>query len=290
MRSLTRLVRDRRPAVVCAFLIGPATLTLLSDRLTSLGCPIVVCERGTDPDGPVNLKRRLSFALYRRASAVVCNSMRQEDWLGRTCPALRDRIGYVGNAVDLDVFEFVPGPQRPVRRVLVLGRVVVAKGVGVLARALDVLRARSDGVELPSVAWHGQQYADGATGRGIDFLAPVKDVPALIRSADVVLLPSCSGEGTPNVVLEAMAVGRVVIATDVGDSARLVEDGRTGWIVAPGDPIGLAQALCTALAASGEDISRMADAARSRVERIASIGGIIDEYETLFDKIGVESK
>lgn len=295
MRSLVRLVRERQPAVICAFLVGPATLALLSDFLHRLDPPIVVCERCTDPDGSVGLKRRMSLALYGRADAVVCNSRRQADWLGRIRPALRDRVRHIGNAVDLDRFASAPWERTAVDRILVLGRVVEAKGVGVLARALDLLRARPDCRDMPPVEWHGQQHADGpelcraagASGEGIRFLPPEEDVPHLIGSADALLLPSVSGEGTPNVILEAMSVGRLVIATDVGDSADIVDSEQTGWIVPPNDAEALADALVTATTEDVERIRSMSLCSRNRIEKIASIERITDDYESVFETIGV---
>ena len=294
LRSLSRLARERQPAVLCAFLVGPATLALLADRLNRMPCPIVVCERCADSEGSISMKRRLGLALYRRAQAIVCNSERQARWLKGACPALRDRIGCIGNAVDLELFPASPPPGGPVRRVVVLGRVVEVKGVAVLANALDVLRARSDANVVPSIEWYGQHHEQGlelcsdagASGTGIEFMPPLVDVPALLRSADAVLLPSLS-EGTPNVVLEAMAAGRVVLTTDVGDCSKMVLDGSTGWVVAPDDPEALADGLAVLCSAGEEVIQRMSRAARTRAEQIASIGSIVDEYEALFEGLWV---
>ena len=293
--SLARLVRARRPAVICAFLVGPATLALLAKSLRRLDPPIVVCERCTDSDGPVALKRRMSLALYGRADAIVCNSRRQADWLVQTRPALRERVRHIGNAVDLDRFASAPWAGTAVDRILVLGRVVEAKGVGVLARALDLLRARPDCQDMPPVEWHGQQHADGpelcraagASGEGIRFLPPEEGVPHLIGSADALLLPSVSGEGTPNVILEAMSVGRLVIATDVGDSADIVDSEQTGWIVPPNDHEALADALVTVRIEDVERIRSMSLRSRKRIEEIASIERITDDYESVFERIGV---
>ena len=296
MRSLVRLARECQPAVICAFLVGPATLALLSDKLHRIDAPIVVCERCTDPAGPVGVKRRMSLALYGRADAIICNSRRQADWLVHTRPGLRKRVRHIGNAVDLDRFVAAPWSGTAVDRILVLGRVVEAKGVGVLARAIDLLRARPEFQGMPSVEWHGQEHgngprlcrAAGASGEGIRFLPPVANVPSLIGSADALLLPSISGEGTPNAILEVMSVGRVVIATDVGDSAAIVDSGHTGWIVPPNDPESLAGVLASVRVLGAEHIHAMSVRARARVEELASIKRIVDDYEGVFEMLGVQ--
>jgi glycosyltransferase involved in cell wall biosynthesis len=73
-----------------------------------------------------------------------------------------------------------------------------------------------------------------------------KDVLGCLAGADVVVNPSFS-EGLPNVVLEAMALGRPVVATDVGGTRELVRSGSTGWLVPAGDPVRLAGAIREAL-------------------------------------------
>ena len=68
------------------------------------------------------------------------------------------------------------------------------------------------------------------------------DVPDVMRGLDCFVLPSLA-EGISNTILEAMASGLPVLATDVGGNAELVVDGRTGEIVAPGDVEALANGL-----------------------------------------------
>ena len=67
------------------------------------------------------------------------------------------------------------------------------------------------------------------------FLGAREDVPRILKAADGFVLSS-AWEGMPNTVMEAMASGLPVVATDVGDVRELVEDGVSGWVVPPGDP------------------------------------------------------
>ncbi|HSG65054.1 MAG TPA: glycosyltransferase [Gammaproteobacteria bacterium] len=69
------------------------------------------------------------------------------------------------------------------------------------------------------------------------------DVPAVTSSFDVAVLPAIKREGLPKTVIEAMACGVATVATRVGGVAEIIEDGRNGLIVPPGDPQALAQAL-----------------------------------------------
>ncbi len=76
----------------------------------------------------------------------------------------------------------------------------------------------------------------------VHWLGRRDDVPGLLKSADVLVLPS-HWEGMPNVVLEAMAARRAVVATAVEGTEDLVLPGETGWLVPPRDPPALARAL-----------------------------------------------
>jgi glycosyltransferase involved in cell wall biosynthesis len=91
----------------------------------------------------------------------------------------------------------------------------------------------------------------------------------------VVVLPSYR-EGLPICVLEAMAHGRPVVATAVGGIPQLVEHGRTGLLVEPGDADALRAAL-ERLLGDAELRRRMGRAARARVERTCSWERVTDE-------------
>jgi glycosyltransferase involved in cell wall biosynthesis len=73
----------------------------------------------------------------------------------------------------------------------------------------------------------------------------LKQLACMYRSADLFVLPSLA-EGHPVTLLEAMSSGIPVIATDVGDNAEIVKEGKNGWLVKPGDIEILAQAILSA--------------------------------------------
>jgi glycosyltransferase involved in cell wall biosynthesis len=102
------------------------------------------------------------------------------------------------------------------------------------------------------------------------------DVPAVLRCADVFVQPSLS-EGLPLAVLEAMAAARPVVATRVGGVPEAVIDGETGYVVDPGDPELLAEAIGKVLARSdrGEALGR---AGWERARRHFSVAGMTDRY------------
>ncbi|HEY2156736.1 MAG TPA: glycosyltransferase, partial [Isosphaeraceae bacterium] len=123
----------------------------------------------------------------------------------------------------------------------------------------------------------------------VHWLGRRDDVPALLKTADLLVLPSL-WEGMPNVVLEAMAARRAVVATAVEGTEDLVLPAETGWLVPPGDSNTLATALTDA-ASDRERLRRFGDAGRARVDRLFTPGRVVDAYERLWARLlGYESR
>lgn len=77
----------------------------------------------------------------------------------------------------------------------------------------------------------------------VRFVGPETNVMNLMQIADVVVLPSIANEDFPNVVLEAMALGKPVVASRLAGTPEQIEDAVTGYLVPPKDPIALADAI-----------------------------------------------
>jgi len=109
------------------------------------------------------------------------------------------------------------------------------------------------------------------------------DVPDILRGLDCFALPSL-GEGISNTILEAMATGLPVIATNVGGNGELVEAGITGELVPAGDPHALAQPMLTY--ARDRDAAKTAGRnGRARIEREFSLEAMLGRYRGLYDRL-----
>lgn len=131
---------------------------------------------------------------------------------------------------------------------LFVGRLVEQKNVPVLLRAMRRLRDSGTALRL-QVAGDGplrelctRMIAELDIGDRVELLGERSDVPALMANADFVVLPSLR-EGLSNVILEAMMVGRPVIASAVGGSVELVEPMASGLLFPSDDDAALAEAL-----------------------------------------------
>jgi sugar transferase (PEP-CTERM/EpsH1 system associated) len=108
------------------------------------------------------------------------------------------------------------------------------------------------------------------------------DVPDILAALDVFVSPSLA-EGFSNTILEAMACGLPVVATDVGENARLVIDGQTGRIVPPGDPEALGAAIAEYCRSPGRIRGDGAEA-RRRVEFDYTLDRMVSSYQSVYDR------
>lgn len=109
------------------------------------------------------------------------------------------------------------------------------------------------------------------------------DVPEIMRNLDLFVLPS-KAEGISNTILEAMASGLPVVATHVGGNPELVEAGRTGMLVPPGDPPALAEAIDSYLRRR-HLLAEHGRAARARVEAHFSMAAMVNGYLAVYDHV-----
>jgi glycosyltransferase involved in cell wall biosynthesis len=204
--------------------------------------------------GPHRLKRRLLGALLRRTDRVVCVSAALRDDLltSAASAGLRLRsqnVPVIPMGVETERF-FAAPPAIRGRSVLFLGRLIPVKAVECLIEAM----ARVPDATL-SVAGEGpleNVLRDGAAvmGERVRFLGAIHgaDKAEALSRAAVLVLPSVElsdgrTEGVPAAILEGMAAGCAVVASDVGGIGEVVRDGWNGFLVKPGDPEKLAERI-----------------------------------------------
>jgi glycosyltransferase involved in cell wall biosynthesis len=205
--------------------------------------------------------RELLDEMCRRAAFVVAVSDYSRDLLARTCPAAEAKIYRIHNGMELRNFPLAPAPIHGAPRILSVGRLIPAKGHEHLIAACARLRDQGlvfecdivgDGPLRDSLQAAIDAAQLGSTVRLTGSL-PQEEVFRRLTDASIFALASVvDAQGTtdilPTVILEAMASARPVVATRVGGVAELVDDARTGFLVAPTDVTGLAEALAKLLA------------------------------------------
>jgi glycosyltransferase involved in cell wall biosynthesis len=160
------------------------------------------------------------------------------------------------------------------------------KDGGVFVRAVQVAH-RSEPRIRGVVVGGGPEFdhVKELAGEGaiVRMTGPRSDVPDILGAADVVCLSS-TAEGLPMVILEAMAAGKPIVATDIGGVADAVQNERTGFLVPVGDIREFAAALVR-LAGDAELTARMGHAGRERYRTHFSYERMIDEYADVLESM-----
>jgi glycosyltransferase involved in cell wall biosynthesis len=118
----------------------------------------------------------------------------------------------------------------------------------------------------------------------VEFTGHVDNVELVLSSATF-LVHTADTEGCPNVVLEAMACNRAVVATDVGDVPVVVDDGKTGFVVKRDDEDKLLQRMAT-LILNRELCTRLGEAGRMKAEQEFTIARLLDETFAVYQAAG----
>jgi glycosyltransferase involved in cell wall biosynthesis len=255
------------------------------------GTPFVLTLRGTD--AALSRKNRfvgfVSLWIIRRADCVTTVNRELESWLlSKQIPG--DRVVFIRNGVEIG--------QRKTRReedetfrLLFVGSLIPGKGTKVLIDALSRLLSSEKDLLL-SVVGDGserQLLQRIAKEKGIEShvefagAQPPERIAEWMERSDCLVHPSFS-EGTPNVVLEAMAASLPVVATDLSGIREVVADGISGFLVKPGDPDGLAERVLQLVRDRGLG-RRMGEKGR---EAILAMGlgwdRVADRYREIYQK------
>lgn len=236
------------------------------------------------------LKQRLQAAVLDRYIAVSTEVARR---LESDLRVPQSRIRVVRNGIDLDPFEAAFDPQlrfsldggssaplilTPARLHSQKGHEVLLEAVPKVPEALFVFAG--DGPARERLEARARQLGVSARVR---FLGLREDVPQLLASCDLVVLPSWY-EGLPLAVLEAMAAGKPVVATAVGGTDEAAVDGVCGRLVEPGNVDALAAAINSTLA-DRTLMSRYALAGRSRARELFDANAMVRGVERVYDEL-----
>lgn len=111
-----------------------------------------------------------------------------------------------------------------------------------------------------------------------------KDIRSVLSSIDVLLLPSYR-EGFPNVVLQAGAMAKPAIVSNINGCNEVIEHGKNGWLVPPHDALALKEAMDEAMSLSQDQIRAMGSTARDKVERCFARQQYLDSLLRFYEKV-----
>lgn len=281
-----KLMREIRPDVVLTYTIKPNIYGSLCCRM--LRIPYIVNITGL---GSVfeegGLLQKMVVLLYRialkSASCVFFQNVRNRQIFSEFgIKGKKDRL-VPGSGVNLDrhSFEEYPEEEKPVK-FLFVGRIMKEKGTDELLYAAEELKKEYPDVLFEIVGSYEEDYRELIERKqqeGIVHLTGYqKEIHPFYREASAVVVPSYH-EGMSNVVLEAAATGRPVLASDIPGCREGLEDGASGFAFAPRDGKAFLQALRKFMALSMKERIQMGRNARNKMEREFDRKTVVDAYE-----------
>lgn len=297
LRRLTRLIRDEAPDIVHTHLWGANFWGRIAARRA--GVPVIVATEHNVDVWKGWFHRLADNILAKQSQCVIAVSEKvREFYARRGVPAERLRTIYNGIPVERYTCEKEVEKQRLVSEfrsldgcavITTIGRLVPAKDHRTFLEALRLVAAEEKNIRAFIIGEGEEKKALEAFAREarldetVYFTGYRSDIPRFLSASDIFVLSS-TREGHPLSVLEAMASGVPVVATDAGGTAEVVVDRVTGSLVKPKDPRALAMAILDLLR-NRELAGRMSEEARRTVREKFSLETMIERHERLYTEL-----
>jgi glycosyltransferase involved in cell wall biosynthesis len=296
LAGVRRFIRERHIDIVHAHNLGPLIYGGLGNAL-AIGnrARVVYSEHNginSATDGQI---KRLRYYIKLADAIVVVSENLQEVLKDRLGVTKRVRVIYNG----IDGRRFTPVDSSGVRRELGIGAdefvfgtaVVLSKQKGItylIEAARRVVAARPD-VRFV-VAGDGplrgdleRQAAEAGLGNRLLVLGFRSDVPAVVSAFDSYVLPSL-WEGLPLALIEALALGKPVVASSVGGNPEIVQDGVNGYLHPPGDVDALTAKLL-AVAGNRDFVKAVRDRNQEKFRQSFSLRAMLDGHARLYEEV-----
>jgi glycosyltransferase involved in cell wall biosynthesis len=291
--AFRRLVKKLKPEVVHSF-------TFFTNFIAYWGangiCPVHI---GSIQSDFIRDKKK-NGSLVGRLSArwpriQICNSIMGAENVKRSISLFVPKYTHVvRNGVDLNRFPMSPVPNHGKIRIIGVGSLLPVKRWDRLITASATLKQRGLDFSLDIVGEGPlrqpleQQVRDLGLSDRVKLIGYAEDIPQLMSCATF-LTHTSEIEGNPNVIAEAMACGRAVVAMEAGDIPYLVDDDKTGFVVPNGNREKLVERMTT-LIRDPNLCRRMGEAARAKAEREFTLERVVTEHLSVYRHAGWDAK
>jgi glycosyltransferase involved in cell wall biosynthesis len=294
-----RILKRHRPAAFLGYTIKPNVYGSLAAH--SLKIPVVNNIAGL---GVTFLKhglfQRIVRAMYRtalRRSHTVFFQNPDDRRLFVEAGLVRPRQTELLPGSGIDLERFAPAQRKRESSdplvFLVVSRLLRSKGIAHYVAAAEAVRKEFPNAEFRIAGimekGHGEAITEDEIRRWsaaglINYLGALDDVRPALSAADVVVLPTFYPEGTPRALLEAAAMGKPLISTDVPGCREVIADGVNGFLCEPRDVESLAGAMSRMIGMSDAERAAMGAASRAKAERDFDERIVIARYAAALEK------
>lgn len=197
-----------------------------------------------------------------------------------------------GEGVDINRFALNKLTNNKIRKILFIGRLLKDKGLLHLVEAAEILNAKEKIVDIQILgpSWFENpnslskaEFENLRNNKYVSYLGQVDDVVPYIKEVDAVCLPSFR-EGVPVVLLEAGAMGKALLATNVAGCREVVIEGVNGMLCEPHSTADLVRMIRDFLKLSEEDLVRISHHSREHVIRNFSTEIVLEKYKDFMSK------
>ncbi len=258
--ALYKILRQEKPHKVFTFSIKPVIYGNIAAKLAGIE-EVFSCITGLGLSFQpahtpfMKLLHNIVILLYkislRHAKGIIFqNTADAEAFMQKKIiPSNYPTLTCHGTGVDIDYFAFDPSFPKDIT-FLVIARLLEAKGIADFAYAAKILKSKYANIhcQLLGPAEYGlgaldlNQVQNWQKKGYIEYLGATDDVRSFISKASVIVLPSWR-EGLSCALMEAMSMGRPIVASNVPGCKELIEEGKNGFLVRPKDGVALAKAL-----------------------------------------------
>ncbi len=244
--------------------------------------------------------RHLVFDMFRNSftDIIIANSYAVREKTISDERLLPSRVVVIYNGIDFLQYGGIINPEEKAsfkresglghaKKVIgMVSNIKNVKGYEYFLSAASIIRRNTNNVHF-IIAGEGSDHNDFrrvVEGYGLNdcvsLLGLCQDVKKVFSMIDIFMYSSLS-EGFPNIILEAMASGKVIVATDVGGTSEMLQNGLSGILVRPRDAAVLADATMKIL--DDEDLGRrMSEAAMKSARQFFSIAECVDQYGAIY--------
>lgn len=296
--SLYSLLRKIRPRIFLGFTIKPNIYGSIAcnilgikfiNNITGLGMVFV------DKSIITNIVRLLySVALKRSNKIFFQNKDDQIEFIKTGIVKIEQSDILPGSGIDTKKFLYTPLPNNRIFKFLFISRLLYSKGILDYIYAARILR--KEGIKANFFVLGSIDESDASyikknelkkyiNSGEIIYLNEVKNIEPFIKSSNCIVLPSYYREGTPRVLLEALAVGRPIITTDTPGCREVLENGKNGFLCKPKDYLDLSLKMKRIIKLPKKQLKIMSQYARKKAEVSYDEKVVIKKYVTTISKI-----
>lgn len=296
IKGYADMIKEVRCDAVLLYTIKPTLYAGLVCRIRKI--PYVVNITGLSPALTTSaMLRNICFALYRlilKKADIVFFQNREHLKLFLKMKAVGNNYKLIpGSGVNLKEYTYQQYSEDKKLRILYIGRITKVKGIDELLQAIKILNHESNDFIFEFVGECDEQYREKIERlhkkKQIIYYGVCASSHEHIKNAHTVIMPSY-GEGMSNVLLEASAIGRPILASNVSGCKEILKEGITGFGFEPHSVEGIITAIKRFQKLTAEEREKMGMAGRKHVEKSFSREIVIKSYMEQIDKICKENR